>query len=332
LPLPLSTEPCDAHIHETTITLSRLHRHLAFPNPERLKQLLMLDYGRESDFIILVNDQPLSVADIAGESFIGEDDLPDVGRVKLHFKITEEKQAARNAGIAVRVGGTVVGPPEHFGLENAEDLPKQLLRRVYGEVEADGLKDDLTAAGWGVLENSKGYEALGNWVHSSVREQLDKTFRRDITLQRARLQQEINRRLAQVPAHRRGFAHAAMEHIMQRFYGEPEERVRPIINVVLDALERDQCRTVLEQIDAAEHQDVAVLAVALAEFGVLDTGRIAQQANRRLRFLDDLDRLITNPDTKEAAVHTVLANNLWVFGAEISLVVSNTTLANTLKK
>jgi hypothetical protein len=248
------------------------------------------------------------------------------------LKITEEKQPAKNAGIAIRVGGTIVGPPEHFGLENAEDLPKGLLRRVYGEVEADGLKDDLTAAGWGILENSKGFEALSHWVQSSVREQLDKTFRRDINLQRARLQQEINRRLAQVPAYRRGFAYTAMERIMKTFYGEPEEQVRPIINVVLDALERDEYRTVLEQIDAAEHQDVAVLAVALAEFGVLDTGRIAQQAQHRLRFLDEIDKLITNPDTKEAAVHTALATNLWVFGAEFSLVVSNRTLANTLKK
>ena len=75
-----------------------------------------------------------------------------------------------------------------------------------------------------------------------------------------------------------------------------------------------------------------MLAVALAEFGVLETGRIAQQAQHRLRFLDELDKLIINPDTKEAAVHTALATNLWVFGAEFSLVVSNTTLANTLKK
>jgi hypothetical protein len=332
LPLPLTTVPCNAAVHGTTIALSSLHQHLAFPDPERLKQLLMLDFGRETGFTILVNDQPLGVADISGESFIKEDDLPDVGKVRLHFKITDEKQPAKNAGVAIRVGGTVVGPPEHFGLENAEDLPKGLLRRVYGEVEADGLKDDLTAAGWGILENSKGYATLSDWVQSGVREQLDKTFRRDITLQRARLQQEINRRLAQVPAYRRGFAHTAMERIMQRFYGEPEEQVRPIINVVLDALERDEYRTVLEQIDAAEHQDVAVLAVALAEFGVLETGRIAQQAQHRLRFLDELDKLITNPDTKEAAVHTALATNLWVFGAEFSLVVSNTTLANTLKK
>ena len=251
--------------------------------------------------------------------------------VKLHFKITDERQLTRNAGIAVRVGGTIVGPPQHFGLESAEDLPRGLLRRVYGEVEADGLKDDVTAAGWGILENSKAYIALSEWVQASVREQLDKRVHRDIALQRARLQQEINRRLAQVPEFRREFARTAIARILKRHYDEPEEEVRAIVNVVLDAVEHDEYRIVLEQIDAAEHQDVAVLAAALAEFGVLDTGRIAQQAQHRLRFLDEMDKLITNPDTKEATIHSVLAANLWVFGSEFSLVVSNKTLASTLK-
>ena len=222
LPLPLTTAPCDSDVHGTTITLSSLHQHLAFPDPDRLKQLLLLDYGRETDFTIRVNGQTLGVADASGESFVREDNLPDVGKVKLYFKITEEKQPAKNAGIAIRVGGTIVGPPQHFGLENTEDLPKGLLRRVYGEVEADGLKDDLTAAGWGIVENSKGFAALSSWVRSSVREQLDITFHRDINLQRARLQQEINRRVAQMPEYRRGFARTAMERIMEKFYGEPE--------------------------------------------------------------------------------------------------------------
>jgi len=332
LPLPVTAEPCHAQVHGTKITLSTLHQHFSFPDPERLKQILMVDYGRETEFSILVNEQTLRITDMSGESFIKETELPGVGTVRLSFNITEEKQPAKNAGIAIRVDGTIVGPPEHFGLEHAEDLPKGLLRRVYGEVEADGLSDDVTAAGWGILENSKGYTALSEWVQSSVREQLDRTFRRDINLQRARLQQEINRRLERLPAYRRKFAHTAMERIMQRFYGEPEDQVRPIISVVLEALERDEYRTVLEQIDAAEHGDVGVLASALSEFGVLETGRIAQQAIHRLHFLDELDKLINNPDTKEAVVHTALATNLWVFGAEFALVVSNTTLTSLLKR
>jgi hypothetical protein len=123
-----------------------------------------------------------------------------------------------------------------------------------------------------------------------------------------------------------------MERIMERFYGEPEERVAPIISVVLDALERDEYRAVLEKIDAAAHEDVAVLAAALSEFGVLETGLIAQQARHRMRFLDDLDTLVRHPDTREAAAHLALAKNLWVFGPEFALMASNTTLARTVKK
>src|SRR5438128_3911887 len=101
-----------------------------------------------------------------------------------------------------------------------------------------------------------------------------------------RLQQETQRRLAQLPEYRRHYARIATERIMERFYGEPEERVQAIISVVLDALEYDEYRTVLEEIDAATHQDVIVLAEALADFGVLETARLAQHARHGLRFLD----------------------------------------------
>ena len=74
-------------------------------SPLQLKQLLMLDYGRETDFTIIVNNQPLGVADIRGDSFTAEEDLPGLGSVRLHFKITEDKQPVKNAGVAIRVGG-----------------------------------------------------------------------------------------------------------------------------------------------------------------------------------------------------------------------------------
>lgn len=59
---------------------------------------------------------------------------------------------------------------------------------------------------------------------------------------RARLQQDTNRRLEKLPEHRRRFAEAAIQRIMLRLYNEPGERVRPIISVVLDAVERDEYR------------------------------------------------------------------------------------------
>ena len=117
---------------------------------------------------------------------------------------------------------------------------------------------------------------------------------------------------------------------MLRFYQETEERIRPIISVVLDALERDEYWQVLERINQARHGDVGVLAEALHEFGVLELGLIAQQARRRLALLDDLDALISKSDTREYTVHTALGTNLWIFGPEFALMSSNRTLASII--
>jgi len=46
---------------------------------------------------------------------------------------------------------------------------------------------------------------------------------------------------------------------------------------------------------------------------------IANQASTRLRFLEQLQVLIDNPNTLEKDIHKVLEKNMWVFGAKYSL-------------
>jgi hypothetical protein len=224
-----------------------------------------------------------------------------------------------------------VGKPSFFGLEECEDIPPKLLRRVYGEVEADGLLDDVTADWGGVIENSKGYAAVEELVRQTVRANLDETFRSEMNLAKARVQQEINRRLAGLPEYRKDFARKAIERIMFRFYDQPEERIQPIVSVVLDALERDEYWHVLNRINAARHEDVAVLADALHEFGVLELAMVAQQARRRLAILDQLDELIADENTLEQIVHKALETNLWILGSQFALMSSNRTLRRVIE-
>jgi Histidine kinase-, DNA gyrase B-, and HSP90-like ATPase len=330
--LPLETTGCSIADHGTAVILSDLHQNLAFPVVDRLRQLLVLDYGRETGFTILVNGQVVGFQDVPGEAVTKEIELPTAGLVKLAFKITDEQQPARQSGLVVRVGGKVVGQLTHFGLEGLEEVPKKLLRRVVGEVEADSLSSDVTADWGAIIENSRAYGEIGEWVRSELHEKIEATFKREINLARARIQQEVNRRLETLPEHRRRFADQALQRIMQRFYGESDERVRPIVSVVLDALEKDEYRTVLEKIHNASQSDVSALAEALCEFGVLEISLIAQQAHSRLQFLDELDRLILNPRTAEKDVHRALATNLWVFGPEFALMSSNETLSKIVAK
>ena len=76
----------------------------------------------------------MSVDDIPGEPFTYETILPNAGPVRLFFKISPEKKALRNSGIAIRVKSKVVGKPTVFGLNEDVDVPRPTLRRLYGEV------------------------------------------------------------------------------------------------------------------------------------------------------------------------------------------------------
>jgi hypothetical protein len=102
----------------------------------------------------------------------------------------------------------------------------KLLLRIYGEVEADGLGQDIAANGFQIVENSKAYAEVQDFVQGVLRAQLNETFTREMNLARARLQQDVNRSLEKIPEYRREFARRAIERIMQRFYEESEGRIR----------------------------------------------------------------------------------------------------------
>jgi hypothetical protein len=332
LPLPIDVGVCEPEDHGTSVTLSALDQHLNYPSAERLKELLVLEYGREEGFEIFVNDEVVGIEDVRGVPASSEASLPGVGPVRLRLRITDDRQPARQAGIALRIGGKIIGRPSYFGLDQVPDVPLNVLRRVYGELEADGLSEDVTGSGFEIVENSKGYAEVQAFVQSFVRDQLQATCTREMNLAKARLKLEIDRSLERIPEYRREYARRAIERIMQHFYDESEERIRPIISVVLDALERDEYWQVLDRLDQARHEDVAALAQALHDFGVLELSMVAQQTKRRLDLLDKLDELTRDAATQERALHTALSTNLWIFGPDFASMSSNRTLTFTIEK
>jgi hypothetical protein len=303
-----------------------LNQRLTFPDEERLKQLLVLEYGREDHFAIWVNDGRVTVDDIPGQQYQYETVLQYAGPVRLLFKVSPEKKPLRHHGIALRVRSKIVGRPRLFGLDDDPDVPKSTLKRLYGEVIADKLIDEVTADWSAIVENSKGYAELENFVCPFLKEQLQRTFRQDFAAQHARVQREINRRLSQLPENRRQYATKAIERIMHQFYGEKEERIQSIVSVVLDALEHDEYWQVLREIERTSKSEVQLFAESLGNFGLVEIALIGRQAQSRLRFLDFLDQLAANASTREKEMHTAFENNLWVLGSDFSLLNSNATL------
>lgn len=329
--LPITIEDVEGNEHGTTITLRNLTDQFEFPDTEALKRLLVIEYGREDGVNIFVNGERVTIEDVPGQSFTSQLDAIAAGPTSLSFKISEGQKAFKQSGIVLRVGGKIVGKPEYFGLENDPEIPPKLLKKVYGELNADGLADAVTGDWGAVVENSKAYQELRPKVQEKLKEAVAQVYKREVNLARARLKQEIDRRLALLPEYRRNYAKIALERVLQRFYGETDERVEPVVSVVLDAFERDEYWQVLQKIDEAKGGDVEVFADALQLFGILDLALISRQAEYRKRVLDSLDELVGNSSTLEKTVHQVFEANLWVFGQDHALVSSNQTLGKVIE-
>src|SRR5690554_460304 len=331
LDIGLHSEPCEGELHGTTITLSDLHQGLAYPDANRLRQLLLQDYGRQDDFAITIDGKQLDVDDVSGSYSEAEQELPKAGMMKLRFAISDGKAGLRQPGITLRVDGKAVGRPGFFGLDQRDDFPTKLLRKLYGEIEADGLRDHITAGWDAAVENSELLQEVEAYIQPILREAFEQQYRCEIQLAQARLQKAILARLSALPEHKRVFADRAIKKILDKYYGEPESKVEPIVNVLLEAMESSDYRILLEHIADATPGDVAGIAERLNEFGLAEMAFLVQQAAARQVYLDQLDALARDASTTEAVLHKALERNLWVIGPEYSLFSSNSTLRRQIE-
>ena len=134
--------------------------------------------------------------DLPGETTKVNETFANAGEVRLRFTIADRK-LPKQAGFLLRVGGKVVGRPQWFGLDENPDIPEGLRKRVYGEIEVDGI-DGVVTSDWGALiENAKAYEEISGLVCERTTATLKAVYKNEMNLQQARLKQEIARRLAE---------------------------------------------------------------------------------------------------------------------------------------
>jgi hypothetical protein len=242
--------------------------------------------------------------------------------------VADKPLPAKQAGVVLRQGGKSIGKGHLFGFENKDEFSDRLRRRIVGEVTVPPDTIELTAAGGDVIESDKTFESLANELCKDFENSLTQTHTREVNLAKGRWKQQMERRLVNVPEHRRGIIEQRMNRLISRAYqeGEKEERIGTLVDLVLDALEHDEYWTVCNELHDSERIDVIHLADALLEFGLCDLAFMGRQAKGRLDFLNSLDALARNSGTLEKQVHKAIEKNLWVFGPQYSLMSSNQQL------
>lgn len=332
LSVNLSITECSEKLQGTRITLIGLHQHLAFPDPDKFRLLLIQDYGRSEGFKITVNSKALGIDDVSGNYTEYSQTLTLAGNIKLEFTIADQKGKLKQPGISIRVAGKVIGKPSFFGLDKVEDFPPKLLNKIYGEIEVDGLRNHVTADWDALIENSEIYNEVEEFVQPLIKAKVREEYGHDLNRARAKLNRKLHARLAKLPEHKRVYADKAIKAVLRKYYGEPENKLEPIANVILEALERSEYRAVLDYIHEANHSDISKLAEILSEFGIVEIAIVGEQAKSRLEFLNKFEILCSKKETSEKLVHDALEKNMWVFGVEFSLFSSNKTLKKQVEK
>ena len=276
----------------------------------------------------ILSDEPIILKDDGSGMKPAEVPLPNGVIAKATYTVADKPLPARQAGVVLRQGGKTIGKGHLFGLENKEDLSDRLRRRIVGEVNVPPDAIELTAAGGDVIESDKSFEHLAGELCKNFEEGLTQTHTREVNLAKGRWKQQMERRLVDVPEHRRGIIEQKMNRLISRAYqeGEKEERIGTLVDLVLDALEHDEYWTVCNELHDTDRADVMHLADALLEFGLCDLAFMGRQAKSRLDFLKSLGALARNPGTLEKQMHKAIEKNLWVFGPQYSLMSSNQQL------
>lgn len=316
----------------TEITVFNINQNLLYPNADRLKLLLIMEYGRQENFAIYVNSEKLDVTDVKGKSFAFEEEVADLGFVRLRFVISDTGHRLRQPGISIRVGGKVVGKPSFFDIDKDNpQIPAKLFKKLYGEVEANELLDYVTNDWGAVIENSLAFQALVRFVGPKIKEAIQECFKNEINLAKARIQKQVNLELQKLPEYKRDYARRALDKVINTFWDVPENKVRAIISVVLDTIEKDEYWEVIKALDEAQHADVSTFAEALHQFGLVELAMMYKQTTVRLNFLAMLQQLVNNPKTREDEIHKAIETNLWLLGPEYSIMASNVTLKTVVR-
>ncbi len=314
----------------TEIILNNIDILSIDPNYDKLRQLLIIEYGREDNFNIFINNNAIKVEDIGGKNYRFSE--RNYG-IELNFNIAGKEIKNKKSGIVLRVKGKIIGKPHYWGVEDVNYIHSQLLKKVYGEVNADFL-EKYTTNSWGIVESTVDYQRVEKFVSEKLLFALEDSFDAYIQHTKKQVEKEINKQLEKLPEFKREKALRLINKVLTGLSDgrHNEQQIKNIIAVTISALENDDYYDIIEKIAQASDGNIEIFASALREFGIIDISLIAIQATARLSFLEKLQFLVDKEDTLEKDLHTALEKNMWVFGAEYSLMSSNQTTNHIVDK
>lgn len=315
--IQIRTSTCSRNKSGTTITLRGVRDLASPPSDTALRQKLYSEYANRPGIRVLVNDLPPRVDDLQGETFSSEIPFEGGNPVSLKFNIRDDR-GFRRPGIVMTAGGREIGKPTFFGLDRDPEIPPNILNRITGVLNLDEIASEVAADFSHVVEGSKEFEEISSKAAAEIKRTLWKVRSRQLGGQKGRLTQANQRRFDALPENKKAVAERAIQAAIERLYGVTNRNLNILVEILFDAVEKDDYWIVAQAIYEADPSDISALSAALDAFGFADLASVAASAHGRLGFLKVIRELVANSKTKEVDLHKKLQHSLWIFGPQYS--------------
>lgn len=234
--LPIKKTTCPVSEKGTNVILTELNQHLALPDPEKLKGLLSLDYGREIGFNIFINGESLTLQHYPGQFKDFNYDIPGVGHVKFRLNILNSPNR-KNSGAFFRLNNKIIDEKDFLGLDEMEEFSDDIRHRFIGEVDIESQDETLSGNSGFLNTSSKAFRKIKKALHDTVVKQLKEVVSSESDTRITGFISKVDNRVAELTPSRKIFFNATLKKLFFRFHKMTRTNMHFLISLILDALE-----------------------------------------------------------------------------------------------
>lgn len=301
--------------HGTKLSVKAVKR---FPLKEEVKHTLGYRFLFDPEFAVYVNKekiefqnnlQPLVSKDITTKA---------KNNIKVSvYTIPEGEKATATNGIAFWASGRLVGNPSwNVGSTRVEDARRKFALRHLIVVQADCLIDNIQYD-WAKFLNTEKVRDVFSAVVQYVREYRIEYYRSKVS----EVRNDVIRRnldkieTLSIPAlyDLKGF----FEYYLEQRPEVDNDELSVIIDALVSVLQARNGVFLLQKLANMDSKDIDTLNDLLDEWSVSDIKDVLEEIDHRLKVINAIEQLCSDPTTDELHVlHPLVSQAKWLFGIE----------------
>lgn len=233
------------------------------------------------------------------------------------YQIPDGEKTTATNGIAFWAGTRLIGNPSwNVGSIRVEDARRKFALRHLIVVQADCLIDDVQYD-WSGFKNTEPVREVFVAVTRFIREFRVDYYKGKVNeVKKDVIRKNIDKiETLSIPAlyDLKGF----FENYLEQRPEIDNDELNIIVNALVSVLQSRNGMSLLEKLSSMDIEDVDALNIILDEWSVTDIRTILDEIDQRLKVINAIEQLCSDPTTDELHVlHPLISQAKWLFGIE----------------